>query len=197
MSDAVSMLRDASAAIEASGGLALGDLDGVVAAVVSGLPRSTWWVPGLRERAGGVLRGASAERLASGAALPPYRVGAAIGPSGSRALYALGLAIAGQPALVHLGAAALADGGVFEALNLAALRDAPLVLVVTTRDLSDAPVPRQAAISEEHLAAGLGVAFVDARGPALAEAVADAVATARPTVVLTSPFPLSSASASA
>ena len=55
--------------------LPVAGLEAVVIGAVRGLSRADWWVPGLRERVGAVLRGVSVERLRDGfAGARPYHV---------------------------------------------------------------------------------------------------------------------------
>lgn len=154
-----------------------GPLGPVVVGTVTALPRGSWWVPGLRERAGGVLRGASVERLVDArAGAKPYKI-APVSPSPAlRALHAVGLALAEptQAVAVHLGAGSVADGAFVEALDLAVLRGAPVVFVVAAPALEGAPVPPQTAIDVRAVAAAHGVYTFEVDG-ADAEAVHGAV----------------------
>ncbi|HHO50394.1 MAG TPA: hypothetical protein ENK18_05850 [Deltaproteobacteria bacterium] len=183
---ALERIRAADAALSASGAtpfpLPIGELLPVVAGTVSALSRGDWWVPGLRERAGAVVRDVPLERLIDGlAGARPYRV-APPSPDGAlRALYAVGLALSDpqRAAVVHLGLGSMGDGAAHEALNLAALLEANVVFVVAVHPLGDgAPLGRQLATSPAALAAGLGVAVTEVDGSD-AEAVAGAVADAR------------------
>ncbi len=160
-------------------------LHAVIAGACLGLPRTAWWVPGPRERAGAVLRGAAVERFADPAVgARPYRIAPSMGPH--RALVAVGLASAGDPVLVHLGSASAAHGALAEAMSLAHARQATVVFLVAFHPLlGDAPlVPF---VSPVGLASGLGVPTIEVDGSST-EAVRDAVATAisrrGPTLVL-------------
>ncbi len=147
--------------------LPLGNLDALVAGAVSGLDPNDWWLPGLREQAGGALRDRNV--------VPPSAHPAL------RALVAVGLAAANpeQAALVHLGVGSLSDGAFHEALNLAALLRVNVVFLVAVHPLDgDAPLGRQTAASAADLARayGIGVQVVDATDAA---AVQGAVRAAR------------------
>lgn len=178
----------ADEAIVASGGLPLGELAAVAVGAVRGLRRGDWWVPGLRERAAGAVRGVGVERLLDPEGAAPFKVAPA-SASPVRALWAVGLGLSApeRAVLVHLGVAALGDGAWFEALNLAALRGVRLIVVVADRPLDGAPVPTQLAGGPVALAAGLGVRTEKVDGGD-AEAVSAAVARAReldgPTVIV-------------
>lgn len=164
--------------------LPIGELLPVVAGTVSALSRGDWWVPGLRERAGAIVRDVPLERLVDGlAGARPYRV-APPSPDGAlRALYAVGLAIAtpDRATVVHLGIGSMSDGAAHEALNLAALLEANVVFVVAVHPLGPgAPLGRQLAASPAALATSFGIAVTEVDG-AQAEAVHQAVAQARET----------------
>lgn len=155
-------------------------LEAVVAGTVMALERGDWWLPGLRERVGGVLRDTPLDRLIDGrAGARPYKIVPPDTSPALRALQAVGLAVAGQPAVVHLGVGSVSDGAFHEALNLAALHRADVVFVVAVHPLDgDAPLGTQLATSPARLAQafGLGVHEVDG---ASATAVYEAVRAAR------------------
>jgi pyruvate dehydrogenase E1 component alpha subunit len=169
--------------------LPVGELAPVVAGTVEGLARGDWWVPGLRERVGCVLRGVPVSRLVDGfAGARPYKVAPPVAAPALRALHAVGLALADRDraVAVHLGVGSVADGAFYEALNLAALQSARVIFVVAVRSLDGAPVPAQTAGAPAALAAAMGVRTVEV--PGQLEAVRDAVHQARtqdgPTVVI-------------
>jgi pyruvate dehydrogenase E1 component alpha subunit len=156
-------------------------LEAVVAAAVSTLGRSDWWVPGMRERIGGVLRDIPVERLIDATAgAKPYRMAPPSASPANRALYAVGIAAADrQTTLVHLGVGSAADGAFHEALNLAALLGVPVIFLVAVHPLGeDAPLGPQLGASPAALAAafGFGTAVVDGND---ATAIHAAVAAAR------------------
>lgn len=174
-------LRDADAALPSPVPLPVGPLAPVVVGAVRGLATGDWWVPGLRERAGAVLRGVAVEAIGDGTAgSRPYKVAPVSPTPALRALHAVGLAVATPDgaALVHLGVGSVADGAFAEALNLAALRGARVIFVVAVMNLEGAPVPRQSAASVAALAQAYGVRFVEVDGSD-AGAVRDGVADAR------------------
>jgi 2-oxoisovalerate dehydrogenase E1 component alpha subunit len=182
---AMNQVLEADAALNASAPspfpLPVRGLEAVVAGAVTALQPSDWYLPGLRERVGAVLREVPVSRLVDGqAGARPYKL-VPPGPSvAGRALTAVGLAHASsQPALVHLGAASTADGAFHEALNLAAALQASVIFVVAVHPLQgDAPLPRQLHASPAALAKafGLGANTVDGNS---ASAVHHAVAAAR------------------
>ena len=122
-------------------------LEAVIAGAVLALGRGDWWVPGLRERVGGVLRNAPVERLVDasrGAA--PYKIAPATASPSLRALYAVGLAegCPDRTTLVHLGVGSTSDGAFHEALNLAALRRPNVVFLIAIHPLEgEAPLGPQ------------------------------------------------------
>lgn len=156
-------------------------LEQVVAGTVSALRRTDWWVPGLRERVGAVLRGVPVERLVdAGDGARPYKVAPASPSPADRALYAVGLALADREraAVVHLGIGSMADGAVHEALNLAALYQPNVVFVVAVHPLDgDAPLARQLAPTPAELGSVFRLTTTTVDGTS-AEAVRDAVAAA-------------------
>lgn len=162
--------------------LPLGRLAPVVEGAVSGFGRKGWLVTGPRERVGAVLRGCPVERLVDAfAGARPYKLAPRSAAPGSRALHAVGLALAsGEPVLCLLGLASAASGAFHEALNAAALTGAPVIFVVATQPIGpEAPVGRQLAASPAALAEAQGLRA--SRVPAEAAAVAAAVAVARET----------------
>lgn len=176
-------LRDADAALAASGAfhVPVAGLEPVVAGALAGLERGDWWVPGLRERAGGALRGAPTERLHDpNAGARPYKIAPASPSPALRALYAVGLALgSGRCALAHLGIGSVADGAFTEALNLGALHRAQVILLVAVHPLDgDAPLGPQTAAAPTALALAYGWAVVQVDGTD-ADAIAAAVRAAR------------------
>ncbi len=141
----------------ASGVLGVAALvEGAVAAV----PKRAWLFPGRRERGAAILRGADAERIA---AARPYKV---VPPGDSpsvRALTAVGVAIAGEPAVCFLGTGSMSYGNVAEAMNLAALHKAPVVFVVSWY-AEAGPFAAQLAVSPAVFAASLGLATATCDG---------------------------------
>ncbi|MSQ01749.1 MAG: hypothetical protein EXR71_07630 [Myxococcales bacterium] len=131
-------------------------VEGVVAAV----PKRAWLFPGRRERGAAILRGADPERIA---AARPYKV---VPPGESpsvRALTAVGVALSGEPAVCFLGTGSVSYGNVTEALNLAALHQAPVLFVVAWYG-DEGPFAPQLAVSPAVLAAALGLATATCDG---------------------------------
>jgi TPP-dependent pyruvate/acetoin dehydrogenase alpha subunit len=172
-------------------GLPLGNLAPVVAGALDALSRSDWWVPGPRERIGAVLRDVPMERLVPmGRGARPYRVAPGSASAGIRALTAVGLAVASpdDTVLVHLGAGALADGALHEALNLASMLRPNVIFLVAADPLSDgAPLGPQVATSHLEVLDRWAMPLTTLQTPS-PEEVADAVRTAKqasgPAIVL-------------
>jgi pyruvate dehydrogenase E1 component alpha subunit len=161
--------------------LPLGKLAPVVAGGFLGMKKGDWIVPGPRERIGAALRGCPPERLVHAhAGARPYKVAPASAAPGSRALHAVGLALADDaPVLCFLGTASAASGAFAEALNVAALTQAPVVFLVTVHALTkDAPVRDPLGATPSALAEAFGIPSERVRGDA-ADAVAAAVAKVR------------------
>lgn len=156
-------------------------LEPVLVGALAALGRGDWWVPGLRERVGAVLRDVPVERLVDGfAGARPYRVAPPTAHGPLRAGMAVGLALAeGRTTLVHLGIGAVADGAFAEAVNLAVLHGAPVIFCVAAHPLTgDAPLGRQWAADPATWAQSFGLPFTRVDGTA-AEAVRDAVTAAK------------------
>jgi TPP-dependent pyruvate/acetoin dehydrogenase alpha subunit len=183
---AVDRVRAADKALNAATPLPfpvpIGNLAPVVAGSLEALGRGDWWVPGLRERVGAVLRDVPIERLADGlAGARPYKVAPPSPSPALRALHAVGLAVADRTrcALVHLGIGSVADGAFAEALNLAALLRPNVIFVVAVHPLGpDAPVGPQSAATPSDLARAYGIPAVVVDGSSAA-AVHTAVTAAK------------------
>lgn len=161
--EAIERIRAADAQLAAADvvpfSLPITGLEAVVAGAVLALERGDWWVPGMRERVGAVLRDVPLERLVDGlSGARPYRVAPPTPSPALRALHAVGLALAGNRVLVHLGIGSAADGAFHEALNLAALRSANVVFLLAVHPLDeDAPVAPQLAADPASLGAAFGI----------------------------------------
>ncbi|MFT4624051.1 MAG: 2-oxoisovalerate dehydrogenase E1 component alpha subunit [Myxococcota bacterium] len=183
---ALATLHTADAALQAAGPtpfpVPLGSHAPLVAGAVSALGRGDWWAPGLRERAGAVLRGASVERLVDAReGARPYRVLPSGPDPALRALQTVGLAMADPErcALAHVGTGALGDGRWHEALNLAGLYRANVIFVLALHPLgAGAPLGAQSAAKPSELARCHGLTVHEVDG-ADAQAVHDAVRAAR------------------
>lgn len=167
--------------------LPLGRLAPVVAGTVTALERADWWVPGMRDRVGAVLRDVPLDRLVDGfRGARPYRIGPPGGSAALRALYGVGLALARRDAddggrvVVSLGVGSLSDGATHEALNLAALNELPMVFVVAVPPDEPTPFARQWAADLDGWASSFGASVTEADG-ADAVAVNEAVRAARGT----------------
>lgn len=160
--------------------LPLGPRLPAVAGVFAGAEASDWVLTGPRERIGAALRGCTPSRLIDPAAgARPYKLAPCTMHPGARALHAVGLALGTQaPTICVLGLASAASGDFYEALNCAALTQAPVVFVVLTAQLGEqAPVGPQVAAAPATLAQTLGITAHTVEATFLA--VRDAVATAR------------------
>lgn len=161
--EAIERIRAADAQLAAADvvpfSLPITGLEAVVAGAVLALERGDWWVPGMRERVGAVLRDVPLERLVDGlSGARPYRVAPPTPSPALRALHAVGLALAGNRVVVHLGIGSAADGAFHEALNLAALRSANVVFLLAVHPLDeDAPVAPQLAAAPASLGAAFGI----------------------------------------
>ncbi len=160
--------------------LPLGPVAPVVAGAFAGASNGDWVVCGPRERVGAVLRGCGLDRLvdpASGAR--PYKLAPSSGAPGSRALHAVGIAMArNERVLCILGDASTASGAFHEALNTARLTGARVTFLVVHQPLTaDAPVGAQLGTTPAKLAAAFDLPVSEV--PGTEDAVAAAVAAAR------------------
>jgi TPP-dependent pyruvate/acetoin dehydrogenase alpha subunit len=147
-------------------------LEALVAGAVAGAGPRAWLLPGRRERAAALLRGATPDRLDAGR--PRRVVPPGPGPV-ARALQAVGLAVAtGERAVVFCGAGSVGYGGFSEALHLAAMRAAPVTFVVAWY-VAPGPFGTQSALAPAAMARALGLGGVEVDGHD-AVAVRDAVA---------------------
>jgi TPP-dependent pyruvate/acetoin dehydrogenase alpha subunit len=154
-------------------------LEALIAGVALGAPRKAWLLPGRRERVCALVRGCDADRLDQAR---PYRVVPAGESPSARALVAVGIAMAGEPAVVFCGTGTTGYGAFHEALHLAAANAAPVTFVVTWYT-NAGPFAAPMAVSPAVLASALGIAAVVVDGNDAA-AVRDAVAAATgPTVI--------------
>jgi pyruvate dehydrogenase E1 component alpha subunit len=147
-------------------------LEALIAGATLGVSKKTWLLPGRRERGCAILRGCAAERVDEAR---PYRVVPPGESPAARALYGVGLALAGDPALVFVGSGSASYGAFLEALNLAALRKAPVTFVVAWYT-NAGPFATQLAGSPAAVAQGFGLPARIVDG-ADAHAVRDAVGT--------------------
>jgi hypothetical protein len=154
-------------------------LEALIAGVAVGAPRKAWLLPGRRERACALVRGCGADRLDQAR---PFRVVPPGDSPAARTLYAVGLALAGDPAVVFVGTGTAGYGAFHEALQLAAVHRAPVTFVVTWYT-NPGPFAPPLAVAPSVLAAALGLAAVVVDGTDAA-AVRDAVAAAEgPTLI--------------
>lgn len=146
-------------------------LEPIIVGATLAVSRKTWLLPGRRERGCALVRGAQADRLDEAR---PFRV-VPPGPSpAARAVQAVGLAMAGDPALAFLGTGSASYGAFAEALSLAALRAAPVRFVVSWYE-GEGPFAPQLAASPAALARAMGLPAAEVDGQDV-EAVHAAVA---------------------
>ncbi|MDP2314021.1 MAG: thiamine pyrophosphate-dependent enzyme [Pseudomonadota bacterium] len=148
-------------------------LEALIAGVALGAPRKAWLLPGRRERACALVRGCGADRLDQAR---PFRVVPPGDSPAARALYGVGLALAGDPAVVFCGTGTVGYGAFHEALQLAAVHRAPVTFVVAWY-ANVGPFAPPLAVSPAVLARALGLAATVVDGTDAA-AVRDAVAAA-------------------
>ncbi|MDP2306913.1 MAG: thiamine pyrophosphate-dependent enzyme [Pseudomonadota bacterium] len=154
-------------------------LEALIAGVAVGAPRKAWLLPGRRERACAIVRGCGADRLDQAR---PFRVVPPGDSPAARALYAVGLALAGDPAVVFIGTGTTGYGAFHEALQLAAVHRAPVTFVVAWY-ANAGPFAPPLAVAPSVLARALGLAATVVDGTDAA-AVRDAVAAAEgPTLI--------------
>lgn len=160
---ATEQVQRADAALNALGPqpfpLPLGPLAPIVAGAFRGMSKGDWAFSGPRGRVGAILRGCTPARLTNPTTgARPYKLAPASDAPGSRAIHAVGAALAtSRPTLCLLGAASVASGAFHEALNVAALTGAPVVFVVTMQEITDdAPIGRQVVADPTALARAHG-----------------------------------------
>ena len=138
----------------------------IVQAAFSAMPKRCWIFPGSRARIGATLRGVSVQRLANpldGA--KPYKIAPSSRHPARRALHAVGAALhTQQPTLCILADAALAQGALTQALNLAGKTQAPVIFLVVRFPLDnvDSPLSKQLYADLSSLCQSYHIAFSDA-----------------------------------
>ena len=147
-------------------------LEALVIGATLGVPRSTWILPGRRERGCAILRGCPPERLDQSR---PYRVVPPGNAPAQRALQGVGLAMTGDASLVFLGSGSVSYGAFHEALQLAAARSLPVTFVVSWW-VNEGPFAAQLAVPPARLAEAVGLAatVVDATDEAAVRAAVGA-----------------------
>ncbi len=186
LDQAIERLREADAALQAGPTkplpVPLGNLEAIVAGSLAALSAGDWWIPGLRERVGGILREVPLDRIYdSRQGARPYRIAPTDPSPAQRALIAVGAAHANadQCALVHLGISALGDGDLHAALNLAGVLRPNVIFVLAHQLLSeDAPIGPQTSAKPSALAKAHGLTTKSVDGHS-AKAVKSAVASAK------------------
>lgn len=148
MRQALHQVRDAGDSLAESGALSapVRGLEAVIVGGYSGMESGDWIVPGLRERVGGVLRGASVERLTSAAdGGRPYRIAPVSQDPAARMLHACGLALSLQgtenAVLCFIGQGSASYGAFHEAMNMAQLHRLRIIFLCHSWDLAHAESP--------------------------------------------------------
>ena len=138
------------------GGVGLGKLAPFIESAVLAMQKRDWISVGLRGQSVACLRGASPANISNGSS--NYKIAPSIGSPAARALQSIGLAVSsGRPVLCLIGNAALGDGQLFEALNLAVLQAASVIFVALERDTSAMPIAQSTTVSIDILAQTLGL----------------------------------------
>jgi hypothetical protein len=143
--------------------------DALVIGAVAGVPASAWLLPGPREAGVALLRGCPEDRLH---ASRPYKVLPPGGAPAARALYGVGLAMAGERVVVFLGAGSTAYGEFHAALHQA--HGLPITFVVRWYE-GEGPFAPQLAVEPSVVALGIGLTATTVDGTdeaAVREAVA-------------------------
>lgn len=123
-------------------GQSLGSAARVLEDATLAMNKRDWIVAGPRGQVVAALRGCNISNIDNGA--KSYKVAPSSNSASNRALQAVGLALSSQRAvLCFLGAPALGQGGLFEALNIAGLQQLPIVFVIVSPNLSKMPLSHQ------------------------------------------------------
>jgi pyruvate dehydrogenase E1 component alpha subunit len=166
MREALHQVRNAGEAMAEAGALAapVRGLEAVIAGGFSGIESRDWVVPGLRERVGGVLRGASVDRLTSSTdGARPYRIAPVTQDPAARMLPACGLALSladtAAAVLCFTGQGSASYGAFHEALNMAQLHQLHVIFLCHAWDLDhkESPLARQLGGSMQALALAHGL----------------------------------------
>ena len=157
------------------GGVGLGKLAPFIESAILAMQKRDWVSVGIRGQSVACLRGASPANVGNGSS--NYKIAPSIGSPAARALQSIGLAVSsGRPVLCLIGNAALGDGQLFEALNLAVLQNASVIFAVLERDTSAMPIAQSTTVSIDILAQTIGLQANTVNDPA---ALSKAVTSAR------------------
>jgi hypothetical protein len=138
------------------GGTGLGKLAPFMESAVLAMQKRDWVSVGHRGQSVACLRGASPLNIDNGSS--NYKIAPSIGAPAARALQSIGLAkSSGRPVLCLMGNAALSDGQLFEALNLAVLQSTPVIFVVLERNISNMPIAQSTAVTIDLIAQSIGL----------------------------------------
>ena len=134
----------------------LGQLASAIESAVNGMQKRDWISVGRRAQVVACLRGANPSNIGNG--YSNYKIAPSIGTPAERAIQSVGLSIASErPVLCILGNAALSDGRLFEALQLATLQNASVIFLILERDLEQAPLVNVSSQGLRHAAQAMGV----------------------------------------
>lgn len=139
--------------------ISLGGFAPILESCVLGMEKRDWILTGPRGRISSLLRGASFQHLLDNPnGSKNYKTAPSSQSNADRALHAVGLAISSKrPVLCVLGVSALGQGSFFEALNIVAQQSLPVLFVLITMDLSQAPLAKQLSCSPLSLAKNFGI----------------------------------------
>ena len=165
------------------GGTGLGSLAPFLENAVLAMQKRDWISVGLRGQAVACLRGASLNNIGNGSS--NYKIAPSIGSPGARALQSVGLAkSSGRPVLCLVGNAALGDGQLFEAFNVAVIQNVPVIFVILERDSSKMPLAQSTAVPIDVIAQTVGLQMNTVKdASALSNAVSSARERGTPTVI--------------
>jgi hypothetical protein len=134
----------------------LGKLAPAIESAVNGMQKRDWISVGRRAQVVACLRGANPSNIGNG--YSNYKVAPSIGTPAERALQSVGLSTASErPVLCILGNAALSDGRLFEAFQLATLQSASVLFLMLERDLEQAPLANVSSHGLRHAAQAMGI----------------------------------------
>ena len=139
--------------------ISLGGFAPILESCVLGMEKRDWILTGPRGRISSLLRGASFQHLLDNPnGSKNYKTAPSSQSNADRALHAVGLTISSKrPVLCVLGVSALGQGSFFEALNIVAQQSLPVLFVLITMDLSQAPLAKQISCSPLSLAKNFGI----------------------------------------
>lgn len=134
----------------------LGKLASAIESAVNAMQKRDWISVGRRAQVVACLRGANPSNIGNG--YNNYKVAPSLGTPAERAIQSIGLSAASErPVLCILGNAALSDGRLFEALQLASLQNTSVIFLILERDLNQAPLANVSSQGIRHAAQAMGI----------------------------------------